>query len=88
MPYVRREVAAKLKPLRTDKCPFSNLLDLRAARWGGGVTAEQMREMQWIKPELVAQIKFVEWTADNRLRHAVFLGLRDDKPPRNVMRAN
>jgi ATP-dependent DNA ligase len=37
---------------------------------GRRVTAEQMREMQWIKPELVAQIKLVEWTADNRLRRS------------------
>jgi len=45
-----------------------------------------MSEMQWTKPELVAQIRFVEWTAENRLRHAAFLGLRDDKAAREVKR--
>jgi bifunctional non-homologous end joining protein LigD len=35
-----------------------------------------MAEMQWVKPQLVAQIRFVEWTAEGRLRHAAFLGLR------------
>jgi bifunctional non-homologous end joining protein LigD len=45
-----------------------------------GITADQMHEMQWTKPQLVAQIRFTEWTAENRLRHAAFLGLRLDKP--------
>ena len=54
----------------------------RSSRWGGGVTADEMREMQWVKPELVAQIRFVEWTAEGRLRHAAFLGLRSDKSAR------
>ena len=59
---------------------------MSAGRWGGGVTVEQMREMQWTKPEAVAQIRFTEWTADNRLRHAAFLGLRLDKSAREVRR--
>ena len=42
--------------------------------------------MQWVKPELVAQIRFVEWTAEGRLRHAAFLGLRSDKSAREVRR--
>jgi len=42
------------------------------------VTADEMREMQWLKPELVAQIRFVEWTAEGRLRHAAFLRLPSD----------
>jgi bifunctional non-homologous end joining protein LigD len=45
-----------------------------------------MREMRWVKPRLAAQIRFVEWTADGHLRHAVFLGLRTDKDPTNVRR--
>jgi len=35
-----------------------------------------MREMVWVRPELAAQIRFVEWTAEGRLRHAAFLGKR------------
>jgi bifunctional non-homologous end joining protein LigD len=86
VPYVRRELAAKLKPLHSSGCPFANLPDASRGRWGGGVTAEDMHEMRWTKPQLVAQIKFVEWTADGRLRHAVFLGLRNDKPAAKVVR--
>ena len=75
-----------LKPLHTDKCPFATCRMSHRGVGGGGVTAEQMREMQWTKPLVVAQIKFVERTADNRIRHAVFLGLRDDKPAREATR--
>jgi bifunctional non-homologous end joining protein LigD len=45
-----------------------------------------MDEMQWLKPQLVAQIRFVEWTADGHLRHAAFLGMRTDKAARAVTR--
>jgi bifunctional non-homologous end joining protein LigD len=40
----------------------------------------------WVRPDLVAQVRFTEWTADNRLRHPVYLGLRDDKKPGDVRR--
>ena len=40
----------------------------------------------WVKPELVAQIAFTEWTRDGKLRHPRYLGLRDDKPAREVVR--
>ena len=44
------------------------------------------RTATWVEPELVAQIAFMEWTADGRLRHPSFLGLRFDKPARQVVR--
>lgn len=85
-PHLRREVGDALTPLRARDCPFSDLPSSRASHWGGGVTAEQMREMTWVTPALVAQIRFVEWTADGHLRHAAFLGLRADKRARAVRR--
>ena len=85
-PHVRREVFAQLKPRHAVRCPFGDLPTIKTDRWGGGVTAEQMTEMQWLKPTLVAQVRFVEWTADGRLRHAAFLGVRTDKPPKSVRR--
>jgi bifunctional non-homologous end joining protein LigD len=44
------------------------------------------RGTTWIEPELVAQVGFTEWTRDGRLRHPRYLGLRDDKPARDVVR--
>jgi DNA ligase D-like protein (predicted ligase) len=86
VPHVRREIGALLKPLHSTNSPFSNLPDARLSHWGAGITAEQMKEMQWVTPRLVAQISFVEWTGDNRLRHARFLGLRLDKTAKEVRR--
>ena len=45
-----------------------------------------MKSCVWPKPGLVAQIEFVEWTPDGHLRHAKFVGLRNDKEPREVER--
>ena len=86
VPYLRREVFKALKPHHVSDCPFVGLPNPKSSRWGGGVTADEMRETQWVKPELVAQIRFVEWTAEGRLRHAAFLGLRSDKSAREVRR--
>jgi DNA ligase D-like protein (predicted ligase) len=84
--HVRREVFKALKPHHVAECPFVDLPHSKSSRWGGGVTADDMREMQWVRPALVAQIRFVEWTAEGRLRHAAFLGLRSDKSAREVRR--
>src|SRR6185437_6293357 len=86
IPHLRRALLDKLKPLCTSRCPFSNLPDAETSRWGGGVTADQMGDMQWTKQKLVVQVQFVEWTAENRLRHAKFLGVREDKSPKEVQR--
>jgi len=85
-PHLRRELLDKLKPLETSRCPFSNLPDARASRWGGGVTQDQMREMHWTQPKVIAQIRFAAWTAENRLRRAKFIGLRTDKASWDVRR--
>lgn len=50
------------------------------------MTKEQMLEMVWVKPALVVQVRFVEWTADGHLRHAAFLGWRADKIPKDARR--
>jgi ATP-dependent DNA ligase len=76
-PASRDRMMAKLRPLEIPECPFANLPEARSARWGEGLTAEKMRECFWVRPELVAEIEFVEWTPDNHLRHARFVGLKD-----------
>jgi DNA ligase D-like protein (predicted ligase) len=85
VPHSRSEVFRKLQPLQQPRCPFVDLPTGRS-RWGGGVTADEMHEITWVKPTLVAQVRFVEWTADGRLRHAVYLGLRNDKKASDVRR--
>ena len=86
-PHLRRDVLAALRSLEEAvRCPFVDLPSSKPSRWGGGVTAEQMKEMRWVKPKLAAQIRFVEWTADGHLRHAAFLGLRTDKGARGIRR--
>jgi ATP-dependent DNA ligase len=50
------------------------------------LTREEMKNCIWLKPQLVGQIEFTEWTPDGHLRHSRFVGLRDDKKPHDVLR--
>ncbi|HEY7557513.1 MAG TPA: non-homologous end-joining DNA ligase [Candidatus Binatia bacterium] len=84
VPRTRRAVAAKLKGLEIGTCPFANLPERKRTQWA--LTKEEMKNCRWVKPELVAQIEFAEWTPDGHLRHATFVGLREDKDPREVVR--
>ena len=45
-----------------------------------------MAALRWVKPKIVVEVSFVEWTLDGLLRHPEFIGVRDDKPPREVRR--
>jgi bifunctional non-homologous end joining protein LigD len=63
-----RDLGAKLRRLRDAHSPFD--------------PAPRLRDVTWVRPELVAQIAYAEWTADGKLRQPAFLGLRDDKRPR------
>jgi len=86
VPHVRAQVFRRFKGLETSVCPFANLPEPKNARRGIALTADAMKECRWLKPKLVAQIEFTEWTANNHLRHAKFVGLRDDKDARDVTR--
>jgi len=84
VPLVRRQVYRKFKGLEIDTCPFANLPEEKRTMWA--LPKEEMKNCQWLKPELVAQIEFAEWTPDGHLRHAKFVGLREDKDPWAVIR--
>lgn len=85
-PHLRRQLFQKLKTLEIAQCPFANLPEVRSGRWGQGLTAAKMEECRWVKPVLVGQFEFAEWTPDNHLRHSRFVGLRDDRDPLTVSR--
>lgn len=85
-PASRAELFKKLKPLAISGCPFANLPEKKAGRWGAGLTAAKMAECRWLKPQLIGQFEFVEWTEDAHLRHSRFVALRDDKKARDVKR--
>ena len=85
-PHVRREVFESVKAFQVTKCPFVDLPNSRTSHWGGGITAEQMAEITWLMPRLVAQVRFVEWTNDGHLRHAAFIALRTDKSAADIQR--
>ena len=63
----------RMKPLITEKCPFSE-------------RPQPDRGMTWVRPELIAQVKYANWTPDNRLRAPVYLGIRNDVDSREVTR--
>ena len=86
VPASRRQIFAKLQPLVISKCPFVNLPETHKGRWGEGLTAVDMTKCVWVRPEIVAQIEFLEWTESDHLRHSKFAGIREDKDPRSVIK--
>jgi ATP-dependent DNA ligase len=85
-PATRAALFKKFEGLEIPDCPFVNLPEPRGGRWGQGLTKAKMTECVWLKPVLVAQIEFLEWTGDHHLRHSKFVGLREDKKARDVKR--
>jgi bifunctional non-homologous end joining protein LigD len=86
VPRLRDEIAARFDRLHTATCPFVNLPEKKGARRGDALTAEKMKECRWLKPRLVCEVAFVEWTDAGNLRHATFVAMRDDKRPLEVVR--
>jgi DNA ligase D-like protein (predicted ligase) len=85
-PATRGQLFKRFKALETPVCPFANLPEKKAGRWGTGLTAKKMADCRWLEPRLVGQFAFLEWTGDAHLRHTRFVALRDDKEPRDVVR--
>ena len=76
----------KLRAQERSDCPFVDLPSKQNGQWVQGITPSIMRKMHWVHPVFVCEIKFAEWTRDKKLRAPVFLGLREDKRPSNVIR--
>jgi DNA ligase D-like protein (predicted ligase) len=86
--HTRREVARRLLGLERQVCPFANLPNATGrTRWGEGITAEDMRELRWVEPRVVVEVAFTEWTPGGNLRHAAFVGIREDKDAKDVHRS-
>jgi bifunctional non-homologous end joining protein LigD len=85
-PVVRAQLMKQFKALETKECPFANLPEAKSGRWGAGLTKAKMAECRWLKPVLVGQFEFLQWTGEHHLRHSKFVGLREDKAPRDVKR--
>lgn len=64
-----QQLHERMNALRTDKSPF-------------GTAPKTEEKAQWVRPELVCEVRFTEMTADGKLRHPIFLRMRDDKNPR------
>lgn len=67
------ELREKLETLATNESPFANARSI-------------VKKAHWVQPKLLAEVAFAEWTQQGRIRHAVFHGLRADKPPRQITR--
>jgi ATP-dependent DNA ligase len=61
VPRILDEVFPALKALQTAQCPFKNLPEKKASRWGESLTADKLQQCRWVRPRLVCQIAFVEW---------------------------
>ena len=68
-----KELFTKLTPYFTDTCPFTP-------------RAKANAPVRWVEPRLVCEVAFQEWTSDAKMRAPSFLGLRDDKDPKDVVR--
>ena len=77
-----RMLHGRLAPLATPKMPLA-VAPPRKTRFGGPLA---LSKVHWSKPELVAEITYLTWGEEGLLRHTVFVGLREDKPAREVRR--
>jgi bifunctional non-homologous end joining protein LigD len=75
------EIKRKLVPLAVDASPF-NKGTSKPGRWSKRKAGSE----RWVKPILLAEVSFAEWTPDGQVRHASFIGLRDDKPAKAIVR--
>ena len=78
---VAAELKAKLLKLEVDKTPYA-VAPSSSKRWARRTGVSE----RWVKPQLVAEVVFADWTPDGHIRHAKYVGLRSDTPARQVVR--
>ncbi len=81
-----RDLARRFEDYAQEECPFADLPSKAGGKWVQGITPAAFRRCHWLRPELVCQVRFAEWTREGKLRQPVFHGLREDKAPREVVR--
>jgi ATP-dependent DNA ligase len=79
---VLADLRRRLDPLARE-APSLDVLPPRKTRFGSPLV---LSRVHWVEPKLVAEITYLTWTADNLLRHTVYVGLREDKPVDQVRR--
>ena len=79
---VLADLRRRLDPLARKTSPLS-VPPPRSTRFGSPLV---LSRVHWVEPKLVAEITYLTWTADNLLRHTVYVGLREDKPATEVRR--
>jgi bifunctional non-homologous end joining protein LigD len=80
-----KALSLELNRIALKSCPFSNL-PITGRGLDPGLTVAEMKRCIWVKPSIVCEVRFTEWTRDDRLLHPVFLGIREDKSPNEVVR--
>ncbi len=81
-----RSLHGKMRALAQEACPFADLPEKKQGRWSQNITPREMKRCHWTAPRLICQVRFAEWTEDGKLRHPVFVGLREDKDAADVSR--
>ena len=81
-PKLRDELMKRFKRLETKDCPFPICLRKKPGRSGAGLAAAKMVDCRWLKPVLVGQFEFLEWTGENHLRHTKLITLRTTRRQR------
>jgi bifunctional non-homologous end joining protein LigD len=82
-----KTLSVELNKIAVKSCSFFNL-PVTGHGLDPWLTVAEMKRCIWVKPAMVCQVKFTEWTRDDRLRQPVFLGLREDKNVSEVVREN